>query len=262
MSAKRVVITGLGATSPVGGDVATTWSALLEGQSGVSLLTEEWAEPLAARIAGHGRGRALRGARPGQGPATGPVRPVRADRGQRGVGGLRPGRRRGRRRTPRRRHGVWHRRRPDAAQQLRHTPREGPTPGLAAGDPDAHAQLPRRQRRARDRRQGRGPHPGVGLRLRQRGDRARHRHDPARPGRRRGLRWHRGGRARAAHGRVREHDGAVQAQRRPRGRFPTLGQGPRRVRPRARVRPPSSSSRPSTPRPAAPGCTPRPPAPA
>jgi 3-oxoacyl-[acyl-carrier-protein] synthase II len=51
MSAKRVVITGLGATSPVGGDVATTWSALLEGQSGVSLLTEEWAEPLAARIA-------------------------------------------------------------------------------------------------------------------------------------------------------------------------------------------------------------------
>ena len=51
MSAKRVVVTGLGATSPVGGDVATTWSALLEGRSGVSLLTEEWAEPLAARIA-------------------------------------------------------------------------------------------------------------------------------------------------------------------------------------------------------------------
>ena len=51
MSAKRVVITGLGATSPVGGDVASTWSALLEGRSGVTLLTEEWAEPLAARIA-------------------------------------------------------------------------------------------------------------------------------------------------------------------------------------------------------------------
>jgi 3-oxoacyl-[acyl-carrier-protein] synthase II len=51
MSAKRVVITGLGATSPVGGDVATTWSALIEGRSGVSLLTEDWAEPLAARIA-------------------------------------------------------------------------------------------------------------------------------------------------------------------------------------------------------------------
>jgi 3-oxoacyl-[acyl-carrier-protein] synthase II len=51
MSAKRVVITGLGATSPVGGDVATTWSALIEGRSGVALLTQDWAEPLGARIA-------------------------------------------------------------------------------------------------------------------------------------------------------------------------------------------------------------------
>ncbi len=51
MTAKRVVVTGLGATTPVGGDVATTWSALTEGRSGVSALTEEWAEPLAARIA-------------------------------------------------------------------------------------------------------------------------------------------------------------------------------------------------------------------
>lgn len=51
MSLKKVVITGLGATSPVGGDVPTTWSALLEGRSGVTALTDEWAEPLAARIA-------------------------------------------------------------------------------------------------------------------------------------------------------------------------------------------------------------------
>ncbi|MCR6032734.1 beta-ketoacyl-ACP synthase II [Nocardioides sp. zg-579] len=51
MSAKRVVVTGLGATSPVGGDVPSTWSALLEGRSGVTPLTEEWAEPLGARIA-------------------------------------------------------------------------------------------------------------------------------------------------------------------------------------------------------------------
>jgi 3-oxoacyl-[acyl-carrier-protein] synthase II len=51
MSAKRVVVTGLGATSPVGGDVPTTWSALLDGRSGVRALTDEWAEPLGARIA-------------------------------------------------------------------------------------------------------------------------------------------------------------------------------------------------------------------
>lgn len=51
MPATRVVVTGLGATSPVGGDVATTWAALLEGTSGVDVLKEEWAEQLGARIA-------------------------------------------------------------------------------------------------------------------------------------------------------------------------------------------------------------------
>jgi 3-oxoacyl-[acyl-carrier-protein] synthase II len=51
MPATRVVVTGLGATSPVGGDVATTWTALLEGQSGVNKLTHEWAEQLATQIA-------------------------------------------------------------------------------------------------------------------------------------------------------------------------------------------------------------------
>ena len=51
MSATRVVVTGLGATSPVGGDVATTWDALLAGRSGVNVLTQDWAEQLGARIA-------------------------------------------------------------------------------------------------------------------------------------------------------------------------------------------------------------------
>ncbi len=51
MSATRVVVTGLGATSPVGGDVATTWNALVEGRSGVSRLEHDWAEPLSVRIA-------------------------------------------------------------------------------------------------------------------------------------------------------------------------------------------------------------------
>lgn len=55
MSARRVVVTGLGATTPLGGDVTTTWSALLAGTSGVRLLTEEWAQTIpvhfAARVA-------------------------------------------------------------------------------------------------------------------------------------------------------------------------------------------------------------------
>ncbi len=51
MSTTRVVVTGLGTTSPVGGDVPTTWAALLAGQSGVRALTEEWAEQLPVKIA-------------------------------------------------------------------------------------------------------------------------------------------------------------------------------------------------------------------
>jgi 3-oxoacyl-[acyl-carrier-protein] synthase II len=51
MSATRVVVTGLGTTSPVGGDVPTTWAALLKGQSGVRRIEHDWAEQLATQIA-------------------------------------------------------------------------------------------------------------------------------------------------------------------------------------------------------------------
>jgi len=47
----RVVVTGLGATSPLGGDVASTWSALLSGQSGVDTVKHEWAADLPTQIA-------------------------------------------------------------------------------------------------------------------------------------------------------------------------------------------------------------------
>ncbi len=39
-----VVVTGLGTTSPLGGDVATTWEAALAGRSGVRTLENDWAE--------------------------------------------------------------------------------------------------------------------------------------------------------------------------------------------------------------------------
>jgi 3-oxoacyl-[acyl-carrier-protein] synthase II len=48
---ETVVVTGLGATTPLGGDVASTWAAMLEGRSGVGRLTEPWAEQLPVRIA-------------------------------------------------------------------------------------------------------------------------------------------------------------------------------------------------------------------
>ncbi len=40
----RVVVTGMGVTSPLGGDVDSTWSALLAGKSGVRRLTYDWVE--------------------------------------------------------------------------------------------------------------------------------------------------------------------------------------------------------------------------
>jgi 3-oxoacyl-[acyl-carrier-protein] synthase II len=46
-----VVITGLGATTPVGGDVASTWAAWLDGRSGARTLTQEWASDLPVRFA-------------------------------------------------------------------------------------------------------------------------------------------------------------------------------------------------------------------
>ncbi len=39
---RRVVVTGLGATTPLGGDVASSWSNLLDGKSGISTLEQEW----------------------------------------------------------------------------------------------------------------------------------------------------------------------------------------------------------------------------
>ncbi len=52
MTSTRVVVTGLGATSPVGGNVKTTWEALLAGRSGVRHLDDDWAEQLPVKIAG------------------------------------------------------------------------------------------------------------------------------------------------------------------------------------------------------------------
>jgi len=51
MSPTPIVVTGLGATTPLGGDVASTWEGLLAGRSGVSKIDEEWAADLSVRIA-------------------------------------------------------------------------------------------------------------------------------------------------------------------------------------------------------------------
>ena len=48
---RRVVVTGLGATTPLGADVDSTWTALIAGKSGVRLLTEDWRELLPVHFA-------------------------------------------------------------------------------------------------------------------------------------------------------------------------------------------------------------------
>ncbi|MDP9791718.1 3-oxoacyl-[acyl-carrier-protein] synthase II [Catenuloplanes nepalensis] len=51
MTSVDVVVTGLGATSPLGGDVASTWDGMLHGRSGVSRLAQDWAAELPVQIA-------------------------------------------------------------------------------------------------------------------------------------------------------------------------------------------------------------------
>jgi 3-oxoacyl-[acyl-carrier-protein] synthase II len=48
---REVVITGLGASTPLGGDMDSTWRALLAGTSGTKLLEDEWAADLPVHIA-------------------------------------------------------------------------------------------------------------------------------------------------------------------------------------------------------------------
>jgi 3-oxoacyl-[acyl-carrier-protein] synthase II len=44
VSSTDVVVTGLGATTPLGGDVASTWEALLAGKSGVRRIEADWVD--------------------------------------------------------------------------------------------------------------------------------------------------------------------------------------------------------------------------
>jgi beta-ketoacyl-acyl-carrier-protein synthase II len=53
---QRVVVTGMGCISPVGNDVSTTWSNILAGRSGVSLITQYDASEFKCKIAAEVKG--------------------------------------------------------------------------------------------------------------------------------------------------------------------------------------------------------------
>jgi len=55
MSKRRVVVTGLGIVSPVGNDVATAWSNIINGKSGIGPVTHFDASTFPTRIAGEVR---------------------------------------------------------------------------------------------------------------------------------------------------------------------------------------------------------------
>ena len=56
MSARRVVVTGLGLIAPVGNSVASAWEAVCNGRSGIGPVTDFDASQLGTRIAGEIRG--------------------------------------------------------------------------------------------------------------------------------------------------------------------------------------------------------------
>jgi 3-oxoacyl-[acyl-carrier-protein] synthase II len=49
--AAEVVVTGMGMTTPLGGDVASTWQALLRAESGTSVIEDAWASILPIKLA-------------------------------------------------------------------------------------------------------------------------------------------------------------------------------------------------------------------
>ena len=48
----EVVITGMGMTTPVGGDVESNWEAILAGRPGISVIDQTWVADQPAKIAG------------------------------------------------------------------------------------------------------------------------------------------------------------------------------------------------------------------
>ena len=226
-----VVVTGLGATTPLGGDVASTWSAMLAGTSGV----QRHHRILGGLAAGEDRrarrrrtrsrwsagcrragwtaassSRSSRPARPGPTRARRTVDPwrlgVAVTSGIGGIGSTLAGY--------------------DTLREQRLGPH------LAVHRPDADAERRGRLDQHRVRGQGRGARAGERVRVRCRGHRVRHRHDPLRPRRCRRGRRDRGRDHGPEHRRVRRDARHVHPQRRADAGVPAVRQGPRRVRAR------------------------------
>ena len=168
-STRRVVVTGLGATTPLGGTVAETWDAILAGQSGARTLptTGSPRYELPVTFAAHDQGRPAQRcsprsrsagstpppstpssppARPGPTPAAPEVDPERLGVAiGSGIGG------------------VW-----TLLDQWDNLREKGPRRVFPLAVPMLMPNAPGGQRLPRAGRPGRRAHPGLGLRLRAR----------------------------------------------------------------------------------------------
>ena len=52
VSAKRIVVTGMGIVSPLGCGVQHVWQSLLAGKSGITRLSEQMVEDIPCKVAG------------------------------------------------------------------------------------------------------------------------------------------------------------------------------------------------------------------
>ena len=159
MSERRVVVTGLGATTPLGGTIAETWDGILAGRSGAKPLPEEWLEQyelpvhFACTIAQKPEEVLtkveVRRMDPSAQYAVIASRAAMEDAGSPEIDPLRLGVA----------IGTGHRRRVDPARPVGHPQGEGPAPGLPARRPDAHAEHLGGQRLARSSAPAPAPTP-------------------------------------------------------------------------------------------------------
>ena len=216
MSNSRIVVTGIGASSPLGGTAPESWSALLEGVSGARTLEHDWVEKYQLPVTFAAEAKV----RPDtvlERPDRQAPRSVVAVRARRGDGGV------GRRRQPRDRPGATrrrlrhrHRRAAHPARRVGHAAREGSASRSADDGPHAHAERRGRKPLPPLQRPRLRAHRRQRLRVEHRVDRQRDRAHPRRLRRRRDRRRHRVRHPPGDHRRVLVDAGALPSQRRPR----------------------------------------------
>ncbi len=231
MTAQRVVITGVGAVTPIGNTAEEFWASLLQGRSGIGPITRFDTTGYPTRIAGELKGfdplkyidkkddrkldpylkYAVACAQMAVDDAA--LKTDQLDSTRFGV-----------------LVGLRHRRDHDAARQPQRAPRQGARPRVAVLHPDAHHQHGAGDHLDAVRRRGPELLGGHGVRHRQPRDRRRDEDHPARRRRRDDRRRSRGHHHPAHHRGLLPDEGDVDPQRRAHARLAPLRRRPRRLR--------------------------------